>query len=226
MARIRQQYPQNYGSSGNINTEFESVIRYLNAAELGNNTVGELLAKLFNSNGDFDGPVEFRKDASAGIQYRIGEYADADTGWITLVTLDEIRGESGVNFGEIGAPIIFGRVDTVATASQTVFAYAHDSTDELLVYVDGVLKAPGASNDYTSDDTAGAAGQVKQPLARFKLQHVNDEGDQTIVPEVNVRDALPVDDAELVGPPVPIVGYGIFQVHAITPLQVRLGVIL
>ena len=160
MARIRQQYPQNYGSSGNINTEFESVIRYLNAAELGNNTVGELLAKLFNSNGDFDGPVEFRKDASAGIQYRIGEYADADTGWITLVTLDEIRGEAGVNFGEIGAPIIFGRADTVATASQTVFDYAHDSTDELLVYVDGVLKAPGASNDYTSDDTAGTAGQV------------------------------------------------------------------
>ena len=48
MARIRQQYPQNYGASGNINTEFESVIRYLNAAEFGNNTVGELFGKIFD----------------------------------------------------------------------------------------------------------------------------------------------------------------------------------
>jgi hypothetical protein len=154
MARIRQQYPQNYGSSGNINTEFESIIRYINAAEFGNNTVGELLAKIFNANGDFDGPVELRKDSSAGIQYRIGEYADAESGWITLVTLAEIRGEPGQDFGEIGAPIIYGRVDYTATAGQTVFSYAHESTDDLLVYLDGVLKTPGGSYDYTSDDTA------------------------------------------------------------------------
>ena len=160
MARLRQQFPQNYGSSGNINTEFESVIRYLNSAELGNNTVGELLAKLFNNNGDFDGPIEFRKDNSGGIQYRIGEFADAEAGWETLVTVAELRGESGQNFGEIGAPILFGRVDYTATASQTTFDYAHDATDELLVYVDGVLKVPGAANDYTTDATAGTAGQV------------------------------------------------------------------
>ena len=61
MARIRQQYPQNYGASGNINTEFESVIRYLNAAEFGNNTVGELFGKIFDENGNWDGPVEFKK---------------------------------------------------------------------------------------------------------------------------------------------------------------------
>ena len=40
MVRLRQQYPQNYGSSGNINTEFENLTRYLNSAELGDNTVG------------------------------------------------------------------------------------------------------------------------------------------------------------------------------------------
>ena len=60
MARIRQQFPQNYGSSGNIN-EFESLIRYLNSAELGNKTVGELLAKLFDADGNFDGLIELRK---------------------------------------------------------------------------------------------------------------------------------------------------------------------
>lgn len=157
MARIRQQYPQNYVSSGNINTEFESVIRYLNAAEYGNNTVGELLAKIFDTDGNWDGPVEFRKDSSNGIQYRVGEYANDTAGWKTLLTNAEIRGESGQDFGEIGAPIFFGRADFTATASQTDFDYAHESTDEILVYVDGVLQVEGSSNDYTTDDTGGSA---------------------------------------------------------------------
>ena len=49
MTRLRQQYPQNYGSSGNINTEVENITRYLNSAELGDKTVGELLGTLFDS---------------------------------------------------------------------------------------------------------------------------------------------------------------------------------
>jgi len=39
MARLRQQHPQNYVSSGNIHTDFENVIRYINSAELGDKTV-------------------------------------------------------------------------------------------------------------------------------------------------------------------------------------------
>jgi len=160
MARIRQQYPQNYGASGNINTEFESVIRYLNAAELGNQTVGELFAKIFDANGNWDGPVEFRKDATAGIQYRVGEYANEAEGWQTLATIAELRGEPGQTVGEIGAPIIFGRADYTATSSQTIFEYSFAATDELLVYVNGVLQTEGSLNDYTKDSTAGTAGQV------------------------------------------------------------------
>ena len=160
MARIRQQYPQNYGSSGNINTEFENLIRYLNSAELGNNTVGELLQKLFDADGNFDGPVEFRKDLSEGIQYRIGEFEAEDEGWITLVGLDEIRGEPGQQVGEIGAPIIFGRADFTASPGDTEFEYAFDETDELLVYVDGVLQVPGTSDDYVVDAAIGAAGGI------------------------------------------------------------------
>ena len=121
MARIRQQYPQNYGSSGNINTEFETLIRYLNAAELGDNTVGELLGKIFDADGNWSGPVEFRKDSSAGIQYRIGTYSDASLGWQTLVTLDEIRGAAGQQSSEIGAPICYARQDSSATSGQTEF---------------------------------------------------------------------------------------------------------
>lgn len=157
MARIRQQYPQNYGSSGNINTEFENVVRYLNAAELGDKTVGELLQILFDASGNFVGPIEMRKDSSAGIQYRVGSYTDSTTGWNTLVALSEITGAAGTDVGTIGAPILHTRSDNVATSSQTVFDYAHDTTDELLVYKNGVLQREGGSNDYTKSPTAGSA---------------------------------------------------------------------
>ena len=156
MARIRQQFPQNYGSSGNINNEFESLIRYLNSAELGNNTVGELLAKIFDTDGNFDGPIELQKNTGGDIEYRVGEYTSSSNGWITLVSASDLRGPSGVDVGTIGAPILFGRQDAVSTASQTVFDYSHAATDELLVYVDGILKRPGASYDYTSSPTAGS----------------------------------------------------------------------
>ena len=157
MARIRQQFPQNYGSSGNINNEFEGVIRYLNAAELGNNTVGELLAKIFDANGNFDGPIELQKNTGGDIEYRVGEYTNSTDGWITLVAAADLRGPSGQDFGTIGAPILFGRVDFTATSAQTSFDYSHDATDELLVYVDGVLKRSGASFDYTTNASGGSS---------------------------------------------------------------------
>jgi hypothetical protein len=162
MARLRQQYPQNYGSTGNINTEFENIVRYVNAAELGDKTVGELLDILFTEAGVFDGPIELRKDSSSGIQYRVGTYSDSETGWIDLVSLSEITGAAGSVVGEIGAPIFHGRADYIATASQTAFDYAHDSTDTLLVYVGGVLKREGATYDYTTSSTGGtgSAGVV------------------------------------------------------------------
>lgn len=155
MARLRQQYSQNYGSSGNINTEFESVVRYLNAAELGEKTVGELLATIFDASGNWIGPVEFRKDSSAGLQYRVGTYADTTSGWLTIATNESLRGASGSTAGTIGAPIFHARTDYTVTSGQTVFTYSHDATDELVVYVDGVLKREGASFDYTTSTTAG-----------------------------------------------------------------------
>ena len=153
MTRLRQQYPQNYGSSGNINTEFENITRYLNSAELGDKTVGELLATLFDSSGTFSGPIEMQLDSSAGIQYRVGSYAHTTTGWTTIVPLSSLKGADGTTVGSIGAPILHTRVDAIATSGQTVFPYAHDSTDELLVYVNGVLKRTGASFDYQSSST-------------------------------------------------------------------------
>jgi hypothetical protein len=157
MARIRQQYPQNYSTSGNISTEFENLIRYLNAAELGNNTIAELLEKLFDTDGIWDGPVEFRNDVSLGLQYRIGEYTLAEEGWTTLASAASLRGADGRDVGEIGAPIFFGRVDVVATAGQTLFDYAFAPTDDLLVFKDGVLQREGSTYDYIKSATGGTA---------------------------------------------------------------------
>ena len=156
MARIRQQHPQNYSTSGNISTEFENLIRYLNSAELGNNTVGELMGKLFDSDGIWDGPVEFRNDSSEGLQYRIGEHTLAEEGWVLLATSASLRGADGRDIGEIGAPIFFNRVDTTATLAQTLFDYTFAATDELLVYLDGVLQREGVGHDYTKSSTGGS----------------------------------------------------------------------
>lgn len=157
MARIRQQYPQNYGSSGNINTEFENLIRYINSAELGNKTLGELLSVVFDENGEFDGPIELRRDNEEGIQYRIGQFDSEEDGWATLAAIEELRGEPGQAVGEIGAPIIFSREDFSADPNQTTFEYAFDEeTDDLLIFLDGVLQTPDV--DYDPDPTVGVSG--------------------------------------------------------------------
>lgn len=154
MARLRQQNSQNYVASQNINAEFENVIRYLNSAELGDKTLGELLSTLFTADGIWQGPIELRNDSSNGLQYRVGTYTSTDTGWQNLVTLAELRGAAGSVVSEIGAPILYSRQDTTATSNQTVFSYSFDSSDELLVYVSGVLKVEGATADYQKSSSA------------------------------------------------------------------------
>ena len=158
MARLRQQYPNNYLTSGNISTEFENLVRYLNVGELGNKTLGELLTVLFDSDGVFQGPIEMRLDSTLGLQYRVGTYAGAETGWITISDIASLRGTPGADLGTIGAPILYSRQDTTATAGQTIFDYAHVSTDELLVYKNGWLKREGGGHDYTKSHTAGSGG--------------------------------------------------------------------
>lgn len=156
MARLRQLNPQNYHSSGMISAEFENLFRYLVAAELGHKTLGELLRQLFDEDGVWAGPVALRNDSEAGLQYRIGRYDDPTDGWITLATPEDIRGMPGEMVGEIGEPVISQRVDFVATAGQTAFDYAHDASDDLLVYVDGVLQRD--PQDYSHDPAGGSTG--------------------------------------------------------------------
>jgi|DEB0MinimDraft_10_1074344.scaffolds.fasta_scaffold00835_4 hypothetical protein len=162
MSRLRQLRAYEYGSSSAIQTEFESIVRYLQSAEVGGQTLSETINKITDDNGNLQSNVELRNDATNGIQYRVGEYTDAEAGWTTIISAADLRGPSGVAVGEIGAPIFNSRVDyTVVTtlsdpvdnteilAGGTVFNYSHLESDELLVYKNGILLTPTV--DYTSD---------------------------------------------------------------------------
>lgn len=151
MGRLRLQNANNYVSSGNISAEFENLIRYLVSAEKGNLTLGEMLDQIFDEDGLFSGPIELRLDATSGLQFRVGVFTDPEEKWQNIVDLEDIRGAPGLDVGQIGAPILFDRQDTVGVAAQTVIGYSHDETDGILVYVDGILMTEGASFDYTTD---------------------------------------------------------------------------
>jgi hypothetical protein len=149
--RLRQLNSQNYVSSSNINAEFENIIRYLNVAELGDKTVGELFAQIFDDNGDFDGPIQFRFDPILGLQYRIGLWINDGDGWNNVATASDLRGAAGKDLGLIEGPFFYNRQDFTAAASQTVFSYNIDSTtDDILVYVNGLLQP--SSGIYTISD--------------------------------------------------------------------------
>ena len=110
MARLKVLYPGNHTSSGNIGADVENIVRYLNATELGDNTLAELVKILFDSTGKLVAPVELRNDSINGLQYRVGTYTEAEQGWTTLATVAELRGVSGSDVGTIGSPLFSGRV--------------------------------------------------------------------------------------------------------------------
>lgn len=159
MARLKQLHPSNYGFQGNTSNEFENLIRYLNAAELGNKTLAELLHQLFDEEGVFNGPIAMRNDPAHGLQFRVGEYLkdgvpQPEVGWQDLMPAESLRGPAGVSFGDVYAPVLSTRQDFTATAAQTDFPVVLDDTTETLVYVNGVLQRLGATEDYTHDTIA------------------------------------------------------------------------
>lgn len=155
MSRLRQINSQNYYSAGAINDEFESLIRYLNAAETGNKTVGELMNILFDEEGNFDANVELRLDTANGLQYRVGTYLSPETGWITIAAIDSLRGATGIDYGLIGEPIFRNRYDFVAAGGETEFDVPHDIDTTFMVYINGLLQLEGAGGSYTASTTGG-----------------------------------------------------------------------
>jgi len=192
MSRLRQLRAYEYGSSSAIQTEFESIVRYLQSAEVGGQTLSETINKITDDNGNLQSNVELRNDATNGIQYRVGEYTDAEAGWTTIISAADLRGPSGVAVGEIGAPIFNSRVDyTVVTtlsdpvdnteilAGTAVLNYSHLESDELLVYRDGILLQEGG--DYTTDENGnGGTGTVTLTSAHTTADPVTTADNFTI----------------------------------------------
>lgn len=189
MARLKVLYPGNHTSSGNIGADIENIVRYLNSSELGDQTIAELLKKLFDTDGILKAPVELRKDNIEGLQYRVGEYTEAEIGWKQLATVDQIRGAAGSDVGTIGAPLFSARFDVVVNEADgdgniayptgtTVFNFIHEEADAIVVYLNGALLA---ATDYTSDPSANTvtlttATDADDLVTIYKVQSANDSG--------------------------------------------------
>lgn len=189
MARLKVLYPGNHTSSGNIGADVENIVRYINSAELGDETLAELMRKLFDSDGILKAPVELRNDPIEGLQYRVGEYAEKEEGWKQLATVEAIRGAAGSDVGTIGAPLFSARTDVVINEADdegdiayptgtTVFNYIHEDADAIVVYLNGALLAEG---DYTNSPTANTvtlndATDADDLITIYKVQSANDSG--------------------------------------------------
>lgn len=150
MSRLRQYFANRYGSSEATNAEFENIIRYLNSAELGNLTLGELMQKIFDAEGEVNLGISFRFDAATGIEFKLDESSDD---WTLLVPAVELRGAPGINVGTIEAPLLSSRVEIVATASQTAFPYVITAdAATVMVWTNGVLEA---ESNYTYNRVTG-----------------------------------------------------------------------
>ena len=189
MARLKVLYPGNHTSSGNIGADVENIVRYLNSAEIGDNTIAELMKILFDEDGILKAPVQLRSDNIDGLQYRIGTYAEAEDGWKTIATVAEIRGAAGSDVGTIGAPLFSSRTDIVVNSADaagaiayptgtTSFNFIHENADAIVVYLNGALLAEA---DYTNSSTANTvdlvdATNVDDLVTIYKVQSANDSG--------------------------------------------------
>jgi len=189
MARLKVLYPGNHTSSGNIGADIENIVRYLNSAELGDETLAELMRKLFDTDGILKAPVELRNDPIEGLQYRVGEYAEKNEGWNQLSSAAQIRGAAGSDVGTIGAPLFSARQDIVINEADeegdiahptgtTIFSYIHEPSDAIVVYLNGALLA---EEDYSNTPAANTvtlndATEEGDLLTIYKVQSANDSG--------------------------------------------------
>jgi hypothetical protein len=202
MARLRLMHPGNHRSAERIGDDLENIVRYLNASEFGDKTLAELLDQIFDANGDVDGIVEIRLDPTSGLQYRSGTYTNETDGWSDIVSAADIRGASGVDFGLIDAPSIYGRQDFTADGVTGTYDYAHDSTDDLLVYVNGVLQAESAitnsvsSGTVTVTSTPSASDVVSiyrvrtNNISTYRRSDITSAASQAVFPFVHTDDEV------------------------------------
>ena len=165
MARLRQSYANRYASAEATSAEFESVIRYINSAEIGNLTLRELLQQIFDDEGVVDLGVGIRFNPGVGIEYRIGN----DSEWKLAASEDQVRGTPGLNVGSVESPLFSGRQYFTGNGSNTTFSYiVGDDATDVLVWINGVLlnssaytfSAPGTSVTLSSPPANGASVSI------------------------------------------------------------------
>lgn len=194
MARLQQIHPGNYRSSGNIDDEFSSVIRYLVSGEKGDYTLGELLSVLFDDTGTLKSPVEMRLDGGTNLQYRVGQYTDSTSGWITIAPASAIAGAPGSDVGTIEGPLFSQGTAYTATSGQTIFSYEVDTTDDVMVFVNGILQAAStvtidASNNQVVLSSGVTAGHIvyiikirKQSVSNYRRSDQTATANQAVFP--------------------------------------------
>ncbi len=171
--RFRLQNSGSYRASDRIGAEFENIARYLVAAERGGKTVGELMAMIFDATGEVsDSFIEIRYDPTDGLQYRIGEYADALEGWVNIATPEMVTGPAGDDVGTLLGPIVADRQDTVATSGQTIFTYEFGDEDDVLVFRNGLLVAESAYTKDAATDRVifGSGVTLNDVITIFKIR--------------------------------------------------------
>lgn len=169
MARLRQQHPQNYVNSGNIHTDFENVIRYLNSAELGDKTVSELLRVIFDEEGVFNGPIQMRVDTNEGLQYRVGQYADDSEGWYSLVDIGSLRGPAGQSVGNVEGPFFFNRKDTIIGSTITAISVTAAGSGYTSAGLSITLSAPDDPDGVQATATATLGGTNGDTITAISL---------------------------------------------------------
>lgn len=189
MARLKVLYPGNHTSSGNIGADIENIVRYLNSSELGDETLAELMRKLFDTEGVLKSPVELRNDPIQGLQYRVGEYTETEQGWQQIATISEIRGVAGSDVGTIGAPLFSSRQDIVINSADAdgaiahptgtvVFSYLHEAADAIVIYVNGALQSLASYSNAPLSNTVTLTGATSADdlITIYKVQSANDSG--------------------------------------------------
>lgn len=173
---IRQYNANRYQSSQAVQDEFENLIRYIAAAELGGKTLKELLGQVFDDEGDIDLSLKFRYDAIKGLEVAVGEDSDE---WTTVVAADDIRGAPGVSLGTIDGPVFFNRVDLVATEGQVSFPYfiASDTAD-VVIYVNGILQAE-TSYSYSSVTNTVTTADPQSAGTKVTIYSIRNNGSST-----------------------------------------------
>ena len=118
---------------------------YLEAAEMGGRTLGDLMADIFDNNGDYRSDLfEFREDpANIGhFQVRVGIYTDPNLGWVTITF---------TNFAQYVADALSYKND--AEAAKTAAETAAATVGPITANLDDVL---AVANSITSVNAVAA----------------------------------------------------------------------